>query len=619
MKDLQARLYIGYAALLLLTLVVYANSLANPFHYDDIHSIVDNPHLRALVRVPSYFVDPSAFSGDPDIAMYRPMLLVTFALNHALGGYEVLGYHLLSIGLHMACVLFVGAIAKRLLGNAWAAFFAAGLFALHPIQTEPVNYISSRSEILAALFFLLGFWAYLLGGTRHWAWVGLAYAAGLLSKSIVVVLPAVLLAYEIIVRRRWPRDKQGLFALLFFVGGLYLLTVRSMLLRATITAPVRPYSEQFWTQIKAMVFYLQMLVWPANQSVDHQFILSDSLFDPIVAVASFFLLSLIWLGIHHRHPHAVPLFALAWFFIILAPSTLVPLNVLVNEHRLYLPGAAFAIAIAYAGHGLQQKIGGLWAGGLALLVLVTGAWATTERNEIWRDEYTLWGDAAAKAPLMARPFIYLGNAYARDGRVEEAVAAFEHVVRRDAKYAPAYAQLGKLYLLQGRDEHAAEILQRGFAVDGDNLELWVGLAEFHYGRQDWLRCRAAYQRAVELAPNDPGLRNNLGNSHQALGQAKQALVQHERALQLAPGNPETLLNLGNARLMLQDLQQAVDYYQQALSVRGDFAGAWFNLGYVYELLADQQRALNAYDRAGELDQGFAAQAAQRRQGLTGSR
>jgi tetratricopeptide (TPR) repeat protein len=71
--------------------------------------------------------------------------------------------------------------------------------------------------------------------------------------------------------------------------------------------------------------------------------------------------------------------------------------------------------------------------------------------------------------------------------------------------------------------------------------------------------------------------------------------------------------------MLQDLQQAVDYYQQALSVRGDFAGAWFNLGYVYELLADQQRALNAYDRAGELDQGFAAQAAQRRQGLTGSR
>ena len=74
MKDLQARLYIGYAALLLLTLVVYANSLANPFHYDDIHSIVDNPHLRALVRVPSYFVDPSAFSGDPDIAMYRPML-----------------------------------------------------------------------------------------------------------------------------------------------------------------------------------------------------------------------------------------------------------------------------------------------------------------------------------------------------------------------------------------------------------------------------------------------------------------------------------------------------------------------------------------------------------------
>ena len=88
-------------AILLVSFAVYANSLDNPFLYDDQHSIVDNPHLRDLGRVPSYFIDPTAFSADPENAMYRPLLLTTFALNYAIGGYEVRGYHLFSLALHL--------------------------------------------------------------------------------------------------------------------------------------------------------------------------------------------------------------------------------------------------------------------------------------------------------------------------------------------------------------------------------------------------------------------------------------------------------------------------------------------------------------------------------------
>lgn len=619
MKNLMAHPALGYVLVGLLTLAVYANSLDNPFHYDDQHSIVDNPHLRDLGRVPSYFVDPTAFSADPDNAMYRPLLLATFACNYAISGYEVWSYHLLALGLHLTCALLVGNISKQLLGDQWAGWFAAALFALHPIHTEPVNYISSRSEILAACFFLLAFNFYIGQGRRRLLSVGLAFAAGLLSKSTAVTLPVVLIAYELIVRRRLPLGDKGLFATLAGIGSLYMLMVWSLLAKATVGAPVRPYDQQLWTQVKAMVFYLQLLVWPAPQSVDHQFLLSDSFFDPIAASATCMLVSLVGLALYHRHRHPIPLLALAWFFITLAPSSLVPLNVLVNEHRLYLPAAALALVVAYTGLRLRRKAGGRWVGGLGLAILVVGGWATVKRNEVWQHEYTLWGDAAAKAPLMARPFIYLGDAYLRDGRVAEAVAAFTHVVRRDPSFMLAYVQLGKLYQQQGQDALAVDILQRGLTVDRTDPDLWATLAESYRLQQDWPQSLNAYEQAVMLAPGDAGLRNNLGNIYQVFGRGEDALEQHQQALALIPADAETLLNLGNAQLMLEQFTAAIASYKQALAVREDYAGAWFNLGYVYAQLADIDRALAAYDRAVALDPGYAAQVSARRQALRGQR
>ena len=601
----------GYGLVGLFALAVYANSLGNSFHYDDGHSIVDNPNIRDIGRVPGYFVDPTAFSAKPENAMYRPLLLTTFAFNHALGGYDVVGYHLVSLALHIGCAVLVGMMARQLLGDAASGLFAAGFFALHPIHTEPVNYISSRSEILAVFFVLLATVWYMREERR--LWVCLAFAAGLLSKSVAVVLPGLLLVYELAVRRRLPADR-GLFAMLAAIAALYVLGVRSFLLKATLVEPVRPFSEQVWTQVKAMVFYLKMLFWPSGQSVDHQFLLSDTLFDPIAGSAALFLLSLLWIAYVHRREQGLMLFALLWFFIALAPASLVPLNVLVNEHRLYLPGAALALVGARVLLGARRRWGGGMAGGVGVLLLGACAWATVERNAVWRDDYALWGDAAAKAPLMARPQIYLGNAMLRDGRTEEAVAAFEHVVRRDPDFAPAYALLGGLYIEQQRHGRAIELLARGlerFAADPD---LWGRMAEAQRGNGDWQQSLVAYQRAVELAPEDVALLNNLGNTYQILGQAAPALAAHERALALLPDDAETLLNLGNVHMMFEDFDRALSYYRRAVDQRGDYAGAWFNLGYAHERRAEIDQARAAYDRAA-LDPEYAAQVVARRQAL----
>ncbi len=614
----------GYVFAGVLTLAIYANSLDNPFHYDDVHSIVDNPHVRNLTLIPWYFVAPTAFSADPENAMYRPLLLATFAGNYAISGYEVWSYHLLALLLHLACALLVGIVGQKLLRDQWAGLFAAALFAVHPINTEPVNYISSRSEILAAFFFLLGFYAYLNGGPRKWLYVAGFFAAGLLSKSTMVVFPLVLVAYEGIVRRHLPRREKGLFSTLGLVAGGYILMVWSLLAKATVGEPVRPYDQQIWTQVKAMVFYIKMLFWPTAQSVDHQFLLSDSLSDPIAATAAGMLVSLVLLALYHRDRHPIPLFALTWSFIALAPASLVPLNVLVNEHRLYLPAAAFAIVIAYGGLQLRSRVGNWQICTIALLILTAGSWATIERNRVWQDEYALWGDAADKAPLMARPFIYLGGAYMRDGRAAEAVAAFEHVVRRDPHYTLAYINLSELYQGQGRYDLAVNLMEKAVVINAGDADLWGDLAKLYRARQDWPRALAAYDQAVKLAPQDPALRNNLGNTYQVLGRPKEALKQHEQALLQEPDDPETLLNLGNAHLMMKDskraftsFQRAKASYQRALAGQGENADSWFNLGYVFERLGDVERGLAAYDRAVALDAGYAAQVSARRKMLGG--
>jgi hypothetical protein len=142
--------------IVVVTVAVYTNSLDNSFHYDDIHSLVQNPHIRSLSNLPAFFYDSQTFSGWGDRAMYRPLVLASYALNHATGGYQVRGYHLVNLVVHLLNVILVFSIGRTVVsrqkqgGAAAGAYVAALIFAVHPINSEVVNYISSRSESLVA-------------------------------------------------------------------------------------------------------------------------------------------------------------------------------------------------------------------------------------------------------------------------------------------------------------------------------------------------------------------------------------------------------------------------------------------------------------------------------------
>ncbi|MCC7262157.1 MAG: tetratricopeptide repeat protein [Candidatus Latescibacteria bacterium] len=470
MEALSRHRYAGLLLLALCTTLVYARGLGNPFQYDDLHSIVENPHIRSLGHIPAFFSRPEMFSADPRNAMYRPLVLVSYALNHAIGGYEVLGYHLFNLAVHLGVSGLIWALILRLGRGRDEALLAALLFALHPLASEPVNYISSRSETLCVLFLLLAFYGYVAGG---WRWRGIslaAFGAALLAKSVALALLPLLITCDLWCRpaaASW-RDRWRAYLPYWVLGMGYVVAIRGAISDAVMVHSVRPLAVQGFTQVKALAYYLKLLAWPQGLSVEHQFSLATGLGSGPVLGALVLLATAA--GVLCRWPDGQVRFWTAWALIGLLPSSVVPLNVLVNEHRLYLPLVGFAALVARLLGGLIENRGRL---GEVLVVCWLGGYAlhTAQRTQVWRTPESLWRDAISRGPYMPRPHLFLGDCLQQAGRYEEALREY-HLTR--AVYPAvlsagdlliSYNNEGAAYLALGRRNEAIEAYCRALAID----------------------------------------------------------------------------------------------------------------------------------------------------------
>ncbi|MFC1527104.1 tetratricopeptide repeat protein [Candidatus Latescibacterota bacterium] len=554
--------------------------------------------------------------------MYRPLLMVTYALNYAVSGYEPWSYHLVNVVVHAVCTYAVYQIARALGLELALAGLAALLFGLHPIHSEAVDYVSSRSELLAAGFVLAALWLHLRHAQARWApaATGVLFAAGLGCKSVAIVLPALLAAHDLLCRPRRLRGRATLYGVLGLVSAAYLTVAGHLLARATVGDPVRGYGEQLWSQTKALVFYARLMFVPQGLSVDHQFLISDRLWDPFAATAALAVASVVVLVSRQWRRRPVVAFLGLWTAVALAPSSLVPLNVLVNEHRLYLPGAAVAIGLAVTVEASIQACicAGRGGSGAAVVLVLLGLYGCTtwQRTEVWSSPYSLWEDAARQAPLMARPQIMLGETHARDGHTEVAISHLEHALERDRQYLRGYERLGQLHRDLGQPEVAERRLRQGLAVDSTAAGLWGELGALYVSRAQspadgspavwYARARDAYAKATQWAPDNHAYQDNLGNTYQVLEQPERALVHHRLALRLRPDDSRTLLNTGNAHHMLGHLDSALSYYERSVESDPAHAGAWLSLASSLESRGRAAEALRAYGRAASLEPAYRA-------------
>ena len=587
-----------------LCLLCYVNSLDGSFHYDDFHSIVDNPGVRSLANVPAFFWDITLFSVDDSKGMYRPLLLVTYALNYAGGGYGSTGYHIVNLSLHALCSVLVWAIARVIFRQQFFALVSGLLFVLHPIATEPVNYVSSRSELLAGALYLGSFFCYIYPSrTAALRRVSIIlFAGGLLSKATVVTLPLAILWYDlgrvgrvrdlcdavIAWRDRW-REYAPYWGLVLF----YLAAIKGVgFIDRSLATPVREWGTQLWTQAKATAYYAKLMVMPVAQNVEHQFFESLTPASGAVMMAGLLVLSLfviLWL-IRTQ----VGGFCLGWCIIFLLPTLIMPLNVLVNERRMYLVTAGLAWLLAdLLRHHQARPI-------LACLPLL--ALLTMARNDVWADELTLWRDAVSKAPAMYRTQTNLGKALQVAGSAESALEAYERAMAIDSRHGDVFNNMATLLHQQGRLDEAIGWYRKALTRYPDYEEIYQNLADAYSQKGHLDSAATLYERAVEIDDRNGAIWANYGQTLYRRGDLDEAERALLRSLELLPQQGEPYNNLGNIHGDRGDFEQALLSYGRAVELGVERLGDVFsNIGDLYQQQGDLEGAKSNFERAIDAD------------------
>ena len=581
------------AGLVLAVLIVYSNAMGGAFHYDDFHSLVNNTSVRDTSLIPSFFTDASHFSADSDKSMYRPLVLLSYSLNYALHGAGILGYQVLNLLLHLGCVLLVWQVVLRVeagKGRSHVAAWAALLFAIHPIASEPVNYVSSRSETLAAFFLLLAFWL-ALRSPRQMPGSVLAFCAGLLSKATTATLPFLLLT--------WPAAKltdsesgsgSGLASwthswrtrvmrLLPYAGALvaYILVLGfGGLLPTSRAEPVRDVLTQLATQWKAVSYYLQLLLMPVHQSVDPAF--GEGTWSQIaVWMAAAMALSL--LGLILVHSRGRRRWWLLWPVWLALPASAVPLNVLVNEHRIYLASAGLFVSLAVLLHRQRRWQRPAVAG---LVILAT---LPVQRSQVWATEMSLWADAVQQAPHNSRARVHLGTALREAGAMGQARAQFAAAVRIAPHLLPAHTNLANLLYEEANATASVPLLQQASAqyekilqIEANHREALTGLGNTYLALGETLAAQQSYGQAISSHPDYPDAYDNLAMLRFSLGDYRGADQLLAEVARLEPDNVDALRRQGDARALSGDFPGAVTVYRQACGSPAADVVPCYNLG-----------------------------------------
>lgn len=454
--DTVGRLRWSWALLALLVVAAFANTLGNDWHFDDHHSILENGAIRSLGNTPSFFTDVSTFSGrTPETGMYRPLLLVGYAATYALGGYSLPLWHAVQILLHLLCVLVVHRLFRSLGASPPVAFLGAALFAVHPIQTQALNYLSSRSELQVSLFVGLSL---VLSVEDHRVGSLLCLLLGLLTKSVAVVVPVLIVLW-----RLWlgpERDaplREGVVGALRAVLPHLALVAAYLVLRklifGAVVAPVqggeavtglrlfedspleaarhgmhgRSVATNLLVQASVLWLYLRLIVVPWGLSICHDVDVSPSLLAWPTPAAVVGVLLLVGGLVLLRRRQPLVSFGGLFFLALVAPTSVVPLNLLANEHRVYLASAGLFLGAAAALEAVATRRS--WDGRrLAVAcgaLLVACCVGSAMRNRTWSNDLSLWSDAAAKAPGGNFVRVEYATALSKAGLPEEALVQYE--------------------------------------------------------------------------------------------------------------------------------------------------------------------------------------------------
>jgi tetratricopeptide (TPR) repeat protein len=512
----------------LLGFLAYSNTFAVPFLFDDYYivNIVDNPAIGRLSNI------PAMLAGSEGMWASRPLLQATLAFNYHFGELEPWGYHAVNTAIHLIngilLYLLVVMTGKHLgYGDKNirpVALLSALLFIVHPMQTEAVTYIVSRSMLFATTFYLAGIMLFLksiTSETRKGLYIAGLFAVSLMgmgSRENFATFPVMLIIYDLFFVTRF-RAKEVLkhykvyLPVLLSLGYLIHLVLNNTYAKHDdYPTLIIPHIKYVLTQFKVHWTYLRLLLLPLNQNLDYDYSISQTLLEFPTVLAFIGYLGL-WTGgilLARKKPYIA--FSVLWFLLALFPISFgvaflksLRLDDVIFEHRLYLPSVAFfpltAVGIFRIREKLRTNNRRVFAISLsAILVLVLVSAAFT-RNMVWRSKISMWSDVVEKSPMKIRGHNELGIAYESEGLSDKAIGHFHTSLRLAPGYAKPHNNLGFIYFYRkGNVDKAIEHYEVSLSLDPDRAKVHLNLGIAYKAKGLTEKAEVHFDKAKQLNP-----------------------------------------------------------------------------------------------------------------------
>lgn len=552
-------------------LIIYSNSIKGPFIFDDISSIQDNHKIR-LVKLT---IDEIISAGFESPAKNRPLANISFALNYYFDNYNVEGYHVVNILMHIVTGIILFYLLNITLGllqvqnlqlkrandtlpdskncvihNSltssistlhysvsptspnllFISFFTTFIWLVHPVQTQTVSYIVQRMNGMAAMFYILSLLLYVkarLANTKRrkqTLFLGciLSGILSLASKEIAVTLPFFIFLYEWYffqeVSSKWlKRNSIYILCFLFIVIFFALLYLGRHPIEKILSGyGHRDFTllERVLTEFRVVLYYINLILFPHPTRLNllHDFSISHSFIDPTATLFSFIaILGMIVMAIWLAKRERLLSFCIFWFLGNLVIESSVINLEIIFEHRNYLP-SMFLILIFVV--SVRRFINSKWLGGVLLcsVAIILSVW-TFQRNIVWSDNVSFWEDCVKKSPHKSRQHYNLGVVLARRGNYD---AAIEH-----------------------------------------------------------------YRKALKIKPDNVEAYYNLGNALARKGNAKAAIHKYLKTLQLNPAHFKSYYNIARIMSNQGKTGESIRNYQKALIINSEMTETLYNLSWIY--------------------------------------
>lgn len=595
--------------------VAFGQTINHDFiNFDDDLTVYGNPVIAqgfSVKGIVCVFTHGYAYN-------WNPLTSLSQMLDCQFYGLKPAGHHLTNVLLHAANAILLFLVLRNMTGALWASAFVAAVFALHPLRVESVAWVTERKGLLSGLFFFLTIGAYVRYARRPFALgryllVPLLFALGLLSKSMLVTLPFVLLLLDY-----WPLGRiapgprlTGLDPLLFrrlIIEKLPLLLLVAASCLATIWAQQVAinsvqglgFAARIENAVVSYTAYLGQMIYPVGLAVLYPHPRGQL---PVWTVGlSVLVLLIISAGVLIGR-RSKPYLLVGWLWYLGMSVPIIGLMQAGSQARAdrytYLPQIGLYLMLTWGVVELVARCPWhrLLLRTFAALAIVTMLLMSRAQTAHWRNSISLWTHSLDCTPGSFLAHYHLGRALVGEGRMADGIGHFEQALQFEPNLAEVHVELGIALAQTGNLPKASQCFAKAVELKPDYPEAYnnLGLALASQGRLP--EAIPYYERSLRLKPDNAEGHANLGNALAAQGQLSQAIQHYEQALQLKPDYTDVHHNLGSALANQGKLKEAILHYTRTLELKPDFLEAHYNLANVLTAQGNSIEAHRHYEQA----------------------